>query len=144
MKRKICALITTMLLAAGILTGAATAGSAATAKTPCTTQKVFGSGQFARYVPVTASGSSDCYLIQGNQGNGVRALQRALLFCERRDIGKAGVDGVFGASTKSAVSAFQGSVNLTRDGEYGNNTRNRIWFVSTATNPTGLYWCNRY
>jgi Putative peptidoglycan binding domain len=56
----------------------------------------------------------------GDHGNGVKELQRAL-----RSLGYTvgAIDGVFGASTESALIAFQSAHHLTPDGVFGPATR---------------------
>ncbi|GIG40443.1 hypothetical protein Cph01nite_22050 [Cellulomonas phragmiteti] len=141
MKKNIAAAALAVVMAGGIVVGMATT-STATANRPCTAATSFGSGQFKRVVP-TANGSTDCYLVNGNSGNGVRALQRALVYCEGYSVGSSGIDGSFGNATKSAVLAFQRSFGLTPDGQYGNQTRNWLKFLDRASNPTGYFYCNR-
>lgn len=111
----------------------------ATASTPCTSHGAFGSGTALRRVPISAAGSRDCYLIQGNNGAGVSALQTALLYCEGYYIGP-GVDGVFGSSTKAGLKNFQLAKGLVVDGEYGNQTHNAIRFSNTIG---GAQYCNK-
>ncbi len=141
--KKLTSALAVIALASAALTGLATASSA-TANTPCTNVTVFGSGQFKRAVPTTAGGSSDCYLVQGNTGNGVRALQRALVYCEGYSVGTSGVDGSFGQATRTALTSFQSGMPIATDGQYGNQTRNWIKFVDRASNPTGAFFCNRF
>lgn len=144
MKNRLVTLVAAVALVFGGVVATATAGSA-TANTPCVTAKTFNAGtQFAWTAPTTSAGSTDCYLVQGNQGNGVKALQRALKYCEYISIGAAGVDGSYGPSTKSAVRTFQQSYSLTVDGQYGNQTRNWIRFLDRAANvgPDDWYFCN--
>jgi N-acetylmuramoyl-L-alanine amidase len=58
-------------------------------------------------------------LKQGSKGNEVREMQRRLKLWGYY---KGSVDGVFGASTKSAVIAFQKKNGLTADGVVGKST----------------------
>ncbi len=145
MKNRLVTVVAAAALAVGGLLATATASSAATANTPCTTSKTFRAGtQFAWTAPTTSSGSTDCYLVQGNQGNGVKALQRGLKYCEYISVGSSGIDGSFGPATKSALKTFQSGAGITVDGEYGNQTRDRIYFLDGAYNPGAgdYYFCN--
>lgn len=111
-----------------------------TANTPCTSHGPFGTGLQMRRVPISATGTRDCYLVQGNEGGGVSALQTAIRFCEGYSIGPYGVDGKFGADTKAAVKSIQRAKRLTIDGEYGNRTHNAIRFSNRIG---GADYCNR-
>lgn len=111
----------------------------ATANTPCTTSASFGAGISLKRVPISSAGSRDCYLVQGNTGGGVSALQTALLYCEGYYIGP-GVDGVFGSNTKAGLKNFQLAKGLVVDGEYGNQTHNAIRFSNTIG---GAQYCNK-
>jgi len=145
MKSKVLSTLAALAMGLGLVLVTATASSA-TANIPCSANRTVGSGSLTRVIPTTSSGSSDCYLVQGNSGNGVRALQRALVYCEGYSVGSSGVDGSYGPATKSAVLSFQRGNGLTADGQYGNQTRNSIEFLSTNYNPSAseYYFCNRY
>lgn len=60
-------------------------------------------------------------LKKGSSGEQVKALQ-ALLIGYGYDCGKSGVDGIFGASTDSAVRKYQSRNSLTTDGIVGPKT----------------------
>ena len=57
----------------------------------------------------------------GSNGNDVKNLQTALMD-EGYDVGKAGVDGVYGKDTEAAVKQYQKDNGLTIDGIAGKNT----------------------
>ncbi|NTW40993.1 MAG: peptidoglycan-binding protein [Cellulomonadaceae bacterium] len=144
MRSKILSVVAAVALGLTITVGAATASSA-TANTPCVTAKTFNYGTPSVVtLPTTSAGSTDCYLVQGNSGNGVKALQRGLVYCENISVGAYGVDGSFGASTKSAVKLLQSYNGLVQDGQYGNKTRNAMYFLGGASNPAPGSWytCN--
>jgi peptidoglycan hydrolase-like protein with peptidoglycan-binding domain len=71
----------------------------------------------------------NCVLHQGDRGDAVRALQRALNKCYGQGLT---VDGVFGPKTFTAVKNVQRRVNNYRgvniavDGKYGPQTRNAM------------------
>ena len=138
-------MLAALAMGLGLVLATATTSSA-TANTPCTTAMTFGSGTYQRVVPTTSGGSSDCYLVLGNSGNGVKALQRTLVYCEGYSVGAYGVDGVYGSATKGAVTSFQGAMGITQDGQYGNQTRNYLQFLDRAYNPgpAEYFFCNRY
>ena len=144
MSRKLIAAVLAVVAATGVVVATATAGSAATtANVPCASNVLssMGNGNFA-YVPASLAQSTNCYLIQGNGGSGVSALQMALRDCN--DHAGIAVDGSFGPATKSAVVTFQSNRarldGLTVDGVYGVNTRNVMAFpsVTTSTGFCGL------
>lgn len=60
-------------------------------------------------------------ITKGAKGELVKYLQRSLLDAGY-DIGNAGVDGIFGSETLSAVRAFQHDHGLTADGKVGKKT----------------------
>jgi peptidoglycan hydrolase-like protein with peptidoglycan-binding domain len=71
-------------------------------------------------------------LQQGNSGDGVTVLQRALRYCVGRNIS---IDGDYGPQTAAAVLWFQDHINdtsgggtLIEDGIYGPETRNWMPF----------------
>ncbi len=126
---------TAALAVAGVLT-TATAGSAATANTPCTAAKTYNAGTQWQYIlPVSSAGSSNCYLVQGNTGNGVKAMQRAVMYCELIWIGDSQVDGSFGPDTKNGLKNFQRGKEITVDGQYGNQTRDTLYFYPGTSFP---------
>lgn len=140
MKRILGSMVAIILLAGAAVIGGAGVGTAATANTPCVTWAAEGAGTYARVIPSRTNGSTDCYLIKGNTGNGARALQNGLRGCEGYAIA---VDGIYGAGTKSAVTQFQRSQGIGVDGQYGNQVRGRIWFAS-STSISGYFFCNRW
>lgn len=138
MMRKILTGAVALLISATGVVATATASSA-TANTPCTTVRVFNDGtQYRAVYPGTASGSTDCYLVKGNQGRGVSALQRALTYCENYSTN--GIDGSFGNNTYGALRSFQSARAIAVDGRYGNQTRNTLWFWSGESDGWGF--CN--
>lgn len=62
-------------------------------------------------------------LSRGDSGNGVAAMQRALLRWNPDCLPKYGADGDFGAETEKAVKAYQSASNLPVTGIYGNATK---------------------
>jgi peptidoglycan hydrolase-like protein with peptidoglycan-binding domain len=78
----------------------------------------------------------------GNQGALVIVLQRLLLLYTPQHIPnnpmtEAGVDGVFGANTKAAVTIFQANfkpAKLTADGQVGNHTWGALLYPSGQSN----------
>jgi peptidoglycan hydrolase-like protein with peptidoglycan-binding domain len=69
---------------------------------------------FVAAAPASASTLSDSYPVQslGNRGSNVRAIQGLL----RAHGSPIAIDGVYGASTKAAVQAFQSGHDLTPSG----------------------------
>jgi hypothetical protein len=72
------------------------------------------------------TGNNTCQLKQGDKGNAVKVLQRALKYC--RIHANIAVDGEFGPATKRAVLDMQDWANargadLDEDGEFGPATR---------------------
>jgi murein L,D-transpeptidase YcbB/YkuD len=81
------------------------------------------------YVPGNNSNKPNCLLEQGDAApNGIKVLQQSLVDCNGGYVGSSGIDGVFGTKTKQAVIKLQKAKNLTQDGVYGNNTRNKMKF----------------
>jgi hypothetical protein len=103
-------------------------------------------------VPVAGT-STDCLLKSANgynSGNGVRALQNALAFTDydlkasnpkwkyagilvgsgALQANNWGIDGSFGSKTYNALVAYQTDKSTAggADGEYGNNTRDQMYF----------------
>jgi len=140
MRKIVGSLTAAVVMAGAVLVGGAGASTAATANTPCVTWAAEGAGMYARVIPSRTNGSTDCYLVKGNSGNGARALQNALRGCEGYGIA---VDGIFGSGTKNAVTRFQRSQGIGVDGQYGNQVKGRIWFASSTT-LSGTYFCNRW
>lgn len=123
-----------LLLAAGMV-AVPTAANAATAGTlsvgTCTTVKTFSAPASKKYTaPVTAGGSRDCRLEQGNQSAAVTRLQQELKSgCESEH--NITVDGQFGPATKSALQDAQRSLGLTADGIYGSASASKFAWLTT-------------
>lgn len=70
----------------------------------------------------------------GSTGNNVSIIQRQLNRIAKNypAIGQQSVDGVFGATTQSAVRTFQKIFNLTQDGVVGKSTwyKNQLYLCS--------------
>lgn len=75
-----------------------------------------GSGTSTGGTSSTSGGTT--ILRKGSTGEAVKAMQEKLIACGY-SCGEAGADGDFGASTESAVKAFQRANMLVVDGEYG-------------------------
>ncbi|QDI92960.1 peptidoglycan-binding protein [Salicibibacter halophilus] len=78
----------------------------------------------------SSSGLPSGMLRRGDRGDGVRAVQEALVeanFYPDRNASNNGVDGIYGPDTENAVERFQ-SVYLSNevDGIYGPNTREKL------------------
>jgi peptidoglycan hydrolase-like protein with peptidoglycan-binding domain len=119
-----------VVMSAGIMvatSGISQADSGARAATapPCTQSLTIkdSSASGFTYVLPGRSGSTNCNLADGNQGEGVKALQRTLNTCYGRNLT---VDGDFGSATKAAVRYAQGQSGASVDGSYGPNTRDHI------------------
>ncbi|MEV6208988.1 peptidoglycan-binding domain-containing protein [Kitasatospora sp. NPDC051914] len=78
-------------------------------------------------MPTTASGSVDCRLAYGHTGDGVKALQESLYFCNGENVAR---DGIFGNATKAAVLRVQQRGGISQDGVYGPQTRDRMSFMT--------------
>jgi peptidoglycan hydrolase-like protein with peptidoglycan-binding domain len=65
----------------------------------------------------------NCTQHQGDRGNGVRAIQRALNFCYQQGLA---VDGSFGPKTYQALRTVQRQVGVTVDGKFGPQTMNAM------------------
>lgn len=125
--RKIFASLAVAALAAGTLVGAATAGSAASDPV-CSKYISKGTGSTKRFVPASSGGSIDCYLVRGNYGDGVWALQSALRYCNYK-FSTLATDRSFGPKTEDAVTAFQiNKKTIKVDGDYGRETRGVMSF----------------
>jgi murein L,D-transpeptidase YcbB/YkuD len=81
---------------------------------------------YADVPAITSGGSINCVLGVGNQGAGVKALQKSIKYCYNSSIV---VDGDYGPATKSAVIAIQKSLGLTQDGVYGPQTRSAMNWI---------------
>lgn len=74
-------------------------------------------------------------LKNGSKGSDVKKLQQALVDAGY-SVGKAGVDGVYGSSTASAVKAYQKANGLSVDGIAGNQTLGKLYGSSSSSNNT--------
>ena len=124
MKRKIFATLSTLSLATGLLMVGA-APSFATANVVCRSSSYRG---LVLVPTVSDGGSPNCYLIKGNTGDGVFALQRALFGCEGQS--SLVLDSSFGPATQQALKNFQAAHGLVADGQYGRLTHNAMLFES--------------
>lgn len=68
------------------------------------------------------------YLEKGSEGIEVAYLQQDLNYLGFKDAkgNKLDTDGIFGAGTEHALKVFQKKYGLTIDGEYGNNSYNKM------------------
>jgi hypothetical protein len=78
-------------------------------------------------IPSAVNSNPVCYLRQGNRGDGVMALQKALLLCNIYDRPIV-VDGIFGSETYGALRYAQRVEGIGVDGIYGKETLSNIWF----------------
>ena len=75
-------------------------------------------------------------LRNGSSGSDVKKLQQALINAGY-DVGSTGADGIYGAKTKAAVTAYQKANGLTVDGIAGNQTLGSLYSSkSTNTNSS--------
>lgn len=139
MKRAITTLAATLLTIGGAAVYATPA--AAAAPPTCNTSKsVPGYNGFRIWLPAySVTGSTTCQLAQGNSGEGVRELQRALNRCfyeaydRKESYWPLQVDGDFGPNTKKALTAAQDyktDVAADIDGVYGPTTRGLLLWRS--------------
>lgn len=84
----------------------------------------------AIWVPAAANDSGSCWMDQSSSGNGVWALQRALVHCYGEPIA---IDGDFGPKTAGALARVQKEVGAKADGVYGPQTAGRMKFSSTKS-----------
>jgi len=98
---------------------------------PDTQSKLYGGSAAKSSTPVSSVGLS---LKLGSQGSAVRALQRRII-----SLGylSGTADGTFGASTQSAVEAFQRAQGLNADGVAGTATLNAIYSSGSEGNAGG-------
>lgn len=83
-------------------------------------------------LPVTSSGSADCFLAQGDFSDAVWMLQSTLVACYGQNIA---TDHDFGPNTKAALAYVQGHVlHVNADGVYGSQTRNAMSFEDGGAN----------
>jgi hypothetical protein len=76
----------------------------------------------------------NCQMYKGANNSGVKALQTTLNECYDRNLV---VDGDFGTNTKNALMYAQGVERLSKDGGYGEETRNGIGWYFKNTSGTG-------
>ena len=72
-------------------------------------------------------------LRNGSTGSDVKKLQQALIDAGY-DVGSSGADGIYGAKTKAAVTAYQKANGLSVDGIAGNQTLGSLYATPTTTN----------
>jgi Putative peptidoglycan binding domain len=89
---------------------------------------------------VGSTATADCYLSEGNTGNGVKALQQNLNYCYSAGLV---VDGKYGALTTAAVTNVQRKVGATADGKYGPETRSLMNFAFRNYPSGGFHHCAR-
>jgi peptidoglycan hydrolase-like protein with peptidoglycan-binding domain len=127
----------------GLVAMAATASavvlptSAAYASTPiCTTIAAeVGTGGAEVDLPATSSGSSTCFLAQGDNSDAVLDLQANLNDCYKKGLT---LDGDFGPATRTALVAVQRTIGATPDGGYGTQTRGlMLW---SKVGPGCTHW----
>jgi peptidoglycan hydrolase-like protein with peptidoglycan-binding domain len=138
MKQLLRALVAAAVLSvlSSTVATAATNGPTGTASTPQCTRAAHVSdvlGDLA-IVPVSAGGSINCWLAQGDSSGAVAAMQAALNNCNHVPVT---ADGQYGPKTKQAVANFQSIIDaegghLKVDGMYGPNTRHEMDFMLVA------------
>ena len=69
---------------------------------------------------------------RGSSGDSVKELQQALVNAGY-DVGKSGVDGIYGSATESAVRKYQQANGLTVDGIAGKNTLGALYGSNNTT-----------
>ena len=74
-------------------------------------------------------------LRNGSSGSDVLKLQQALVNAGY-SVGNAGVDGIYGSATESAVRQYQRDNGLSVDGVAGQNTLGSLYSVKTSTTPS--------
>jgi hypothetical protein len=100
--------------------------------------KTYRAGPWIVRVPAQNSGGNvECILATGNQGEGVRQLQRSLNVCYRQGLT---VDGIFGGNTRAALVRVQTSLRISADGGYGPQTRDAMVHQAQELQTT----CGRY
>jgi peptidoglycan hydrolase-like protein with peptidoglycan-binding domain len=96
-------------------------------------------------VAFSRSGLSNCWMDRGSFSSGVRALQRALVFCWGKSIA---IDSDYGPQTAAAVASLQQGLGIRRDGVYGPETAAATRFgwalvgVDRCGNPRPCPGCN--
>lgn len=116
------ALLAVVTMFAGLLVTAAPANAA----TPQCTSWVVSYDE--GYVPATASGETNCWMLRGNYSEGVWALQMSLVYCYGQYVGPNGPDSDFGGNTFQALKNVQKFHRIKDDGGYGPQTRSVIRF----------------
>ena len=76
-------------------------------------------------------------LRKGSSGSDVKKLQNALINAGY-DVGSSGADGIYGAKTAAAVTAYQKANNLTVDGIAGNQTLGSLYSSNTTPEIKGV------
>jgi peptidoglycan hydrolase-like protein with peptidoglycan-binding domain len=129
----------TVLAPSVVLLGMAVAPTTAQASTPQCTHSgyVYDTDGSLANVPLSAGGSINCWMAQGDSSSAVRAMQQALITCEGVSVGSSGADGNYGPQTKQGVINFQtvedvGGAGLAKDGVYGPATRSWMNFVTLS------------
>ncbi|MFJ4849343.1 MULTISPECIES: peptidoglycan-binding protein [unclassified Streptomyces] len=119
-----------VLAAGGFAAAAPTTAVAAASASICTSNvKATGVSGLWLEVPGTSSGSSTCFLEQGDNSEAVRALQYSMNRC----YGKAlTLDGDFGPATRSALISVQKAIGAAQDGGYGTETRGKMLHAGTV------------
>ncbi|MFJ5219247.1 peptidoglycan-binding protein [Streptomyces sp. NPDC088354] len=80
-------------------------------------------------VPGTSSGSSKCFLEQGDNSEAVRALQYSMNRCYGKSLS---LDGDFGPATRTALLSVQKTIGAAQDGGYGTETRGKMLHAGTV------------
>jgi hypothetical protein len=88
-------------------------------------------------IPIAHSGSSLCFLAQGDTSPAVVALQHAMRVCYFQAVA---IDGDFGPHTKQALINLQRQLGITADGVYGPQTRRRMKFVRNDAQIAQSCW----
>lgn len=108
-----------------VFTGLLVTAAPASAATPqCITYTSVGEG----LLPSTSSGVTNCWMLRGNNSDGVWALQVSLNYCYGLYVGPTGPDGDFGGNTFEAVKSVQRHHRIRVDGGYGPETRSVMLF----------------
>ncbi|KAK1759930.1 peptidoglycan-binding protein [Echria macrotheca] len=108
----------------------------------CNTGDFYDVGSVSLYMPFRGK-SIACELGEGNNSEGVSALQQQINLCYDDVIAaKLKVDGDFGGKTKAAVKAVQKAVKADQDGRYGAETRGKMkWGLYFNSNPKDKGLC---
>ncbi|MEU0530620.1 peptidoglycan-binding domain-containing protein [Amycolatopsis tolypomycina] len=125
-KKCIAALLAVGAILAGMLVNAAPASAA---DPQCTTYVSNSEG----LLPSTRSGVTNCWMLRGNNSDGVWALQVSLTYCYGLYVGPNGPDGDFGGNTYNALKTVQRYHGITADGGYGRQTRSVMYFYPSCT-----------